>query len=263
MATLNVDGVRLVYEAEGTGRQSIAFVHGWCSKASHWDAQAAAFGPSYRIVRWDRRGMGRSRSDEPASSPDRHAADLAAVLDAEGIERVIVAGHAGGGPSALSFATQYPGRTEGLILIDTQLHALPGPGGPDELRQYLERSCQRLAADGAPYFERLYRSFFGPRAPAAIVDDAVANALSTPLAVAVAEILHMAGDTASMARRVACPVLWVSAQPDDAAAVMGVFADLTIGHVVGSGHFVPLEVPEQLNPMVAAFLADKVALASA
>ena len=57
-----------------------------------------------------------------------------------------------------------------------------------------------------------------------------------------------------------CPVLWVSARPDDAAAVRPHFAgtDLSIGHVVGSGHFVQVEVPDQFNPMLAAFLADKV-----
>lgn len=155
MATLDIDGARLVYDIEGDGDQTLAFVHGWCSKSAHWDAQAQAFGSTHRIVRWDRRGMGRSQADEPARSPARHADDLAAILDA-------------------------------------------------------------------------------------------------------AEMRHMGGDTATLARQVTCPVLWVSAQPDDTASVSGLFADLTVGHVVGSGHFVQLEVPDQLNAMVAAFLADKV-----
>jgi hypothetical protein len=45
-------------------------------------------------------------------------------------------------------------------------------------------------------------------------------------------------------------VLWVSANPADTAHVREGFADVMIGHVVGSGHFVGLEVPEQLNPMI-------------
>jgi pimeloyl-ACP methyl ester carboxylesterase len=258
MATLEQDGARLAYQVDGAGPRTMAFVHGWCSKAAHWDAQTAAFAPTHRIVRWDRRGMGRSRCDEPARSPADHADDLAAILDEEGIDRVTVAGHAGGGPTALTFATRHADRTEGLILVDTRLHSPVAPGADDWVA-FLERSCARLESDGAPYFESMYRSFFGPRAPEPVVADAVANALSTPLAVATTEMRHMAGDTAGLARQVRCPVLWVSAQPDDTPGVRELFSDVTVGHVVGSGHFVQIEVPQQLNPMIDAFWTDRVA----
>jgi pimeloyl-ACP methyl ester carboxylesterase len=259
MATLDLDGVQLAYGVEGGGPSAVAFVHGWCSSSAHWQAQAAAFAPSHRVVRWDRRGMGRSRCEQAADSPARHAQDLVTILDAEAIDRVVVVGHAGGGPTALTFAVRYPDRTAGLALVDTRLHT-PVTGKPDRWHDSLERSCWRLEAEGAPYFEQLYRSFFGPRAATAVVDDAVANALSTPVAVATAELRHMGGNTGALARQVACPVLWVSTQPDDTATVRELFADLTVGHVVGSGHFVQVEVPDQLNPMLAAFLADKVAV---
>lgn len=248
----------MAYDVEGDGAHAIAFAHGWCSKAAHWDAQAEAFRSSYRIVRWDRRGMGRALSSQPADSPARHADDLAAILDAEGIDKVTVVGHAGGGPSAVTFAVQHSQRVEGLILVDTRLNAAPADGQPNPWGDYIETMCSQLLSDGAPYFDTLYRSFFGHRAPAAVVDDAVANALATSPETAAAELRHMSGDTAALARRVACPVLWVSTQPDDTASVRQLFDDLTVGHVVGSGHFLQLEVPDQLNPMIAAFLADKV-----
>lgn len=263
MGTLDLDGARLTYDLDGSAAAAgpvLAFAHGWCSKSAHWSAQVAAFAPTYRIVRWDRRGMGRSTADHPADSPARHADDLAAILDAEGIERVVVAGHAGGGPTAVTFAARYAERTAGLILVDTRVTAAAPDGGPSPWADYLEKSCARLERDGAPYFERLYRGFFGPRAPEAVVADAVANALATPVATATAEMRHMGLDMAPTAAQTRCPVLWVSAQPDDTAEVRLRFAgtDLTVGHVVGSGHFVQVEVPDQLNPMIAAFLADKI-----
>lgn len=266
MATLDLDGARLDYHLDGPAAATpvLAFAHGWCSKSAHWSAQAAAFAPTCRIVRWDRRGMGRSIADRPADSPARHADDLAAILDAEGVERAVVAGHAGGGPTAVTFAARHADRTAGLILVDTRVTAAPPDTGPSPWVGYLEKSCARLESEGAPYFERLYRSFFGPRAPESVVADAVVNALATPVGVAVAEMRHMGLDTAGAAAQVRCPVLWVSAQPDDSAEVRERFAgtDLTIGHVVGSGHFVQVEVPDQLNPMIEAFLADKVSMAS-
>lgn len=258
MAILELDGAQLVYEVEGEGERALAFAHGWCSKLEHWDAQVEYLRATHRVVRWDRRGMGRSRTDRPADSPTRHADDLAAILDHEGIDRVTIAGHAGGGPTALSFAADHPARTEGLIMVDSTVHAMPAPGEDDPFGTSVTRSCERLRSDGDPYFRRIYAGFFGRRAPAALVADAVDNAVATPIDIAIGEMLHMVGDTASVARRVRCPVLWISARPEDTAMARDLFSDVMIGHVVGSGHFVQVEVPEQCNPMIAAFLADMI-----
>lgn len=260
MEVLELDGARLVYEVTGEGQRALAFVHGWCSMLGHWDAQVAAFRSSHRLVRWDRRGMGGSTADRPAGSPDRHAEDLAAILRVEGIERVTVIGHAGGGPSVLAFAERFPELTEALVLVDSGLHAAPASGEEDEVAAGYERSCGRLlGAEGTAYFSRLYRSFFGPRASPEVVAAAVDNALATPRDVAVAEMRHMLGDTVAAAGRVHCPVLWVSARPEDTAVAQRAFShtDVAVGHVVGSGHFVPVEVPEQLNAMIEAFLTSR------
>ncbi|MEA3216740.1 MAG: hypothetical protein QOJ19_2896 [Acidimicrobiia bacterium] len=258
MGKLEIDGAQLVYEVEGHGPPTLAFAHGWCSMLGHWDAQATHFRTTHRVVRWNRRGMSGSTTDHPAHSPARHADDLAAILDAEGIERVTIVGHAGGGPSALAFADRYADRTDALIMVDTRLHAPPQPGRENRWAAGVEQSCQRLSGEGDPdFFRTLYTSFFGPRADPATVAAAVGNALATPSDVAVAEMRHMLADTLSVAKRVVCPVLWVSAQPNDTAVVKDAFADVEIGHVVGSGHFVQLEVPEQLNAMMEVFLASR------
>ncbi len=112
--------------------------------------------------------------------------------------------------------------------------------------------------DAAAYLARLYPSFFGPRASAELVEAAVANAIRTPLPVAAAEMVQICGNTAALADQVNCPVLWVSAQPEDTDAIRALFPGAAIGHVVGSGHFVQLEVPEQFNAMLGAFL-DQIA----
>ena len=87
----------LNYEVEGSGAPAFALMHGWCSNLRHWDRQVEFFAPRHTIVRRDRRGMGQS-APKPAASPSDHADDLARVMDAAGIEKAIVMGHAGGGP---------------------------------------------------------------------------------------------------------------------------------------------------------------------
>lgn len=250
-----MDGASLRYVCAGEGSRTLSFAHGWCSRLEHWDAQAAHFERSHRVLRWDRRGMGASPA-APAGSAARHGADLAALLDACGVERTVVVGHAGGGPSALAFAANHAARTEALILVDT---AVNQPSDPRSQRfsDAVAVTVERLqAADAMTYFGELYRSYFGPRADPAVVAAAVAGAQAVPIEVTVSELLHMRQDTAAVAAEVTCPVLWVSAIAADTKMVRAAFpaAPLMIGHVVGSGHFVQLEVPEQLNAMIDAFI---------
>lgn len=255
MQTIDVDGARLSYLVEGEGEPALAFAHGWCSRLDHWDAQADAFRGRHRVVRWDRRGMGRSQGGVPADSPARHADDLVAILDAESIERVVIVGHAGGGPSAIAFAARHPGRARGLVLVDTGIYAPPAAGSEDAFATGIAKTIERITGpDGDERFRRQYTSYFGPRAAPAIVEAAVANALAVPREVAAGEVRHMLSDTVGWAGQVTCPVLWVSAQPTDTARVKAAFADVAVGHVVGSGHFVQVEVPEQLNPMIEVFV---------
>jgi pimeloyl-ACP methyl ester carboxylesterase len=255
VGTIDIDGVALAYDVDGQGESAIAFVHGWCSKAAHWDRQVEYFARTHRIVRWDRRGLSRSGGAPAATSPTRHADDLARILDHLGIGAVTVIGHAGGGPATISFAAHHPERVTGMVLVDTRLHD-PMAADAAGFAAAIQKSCGRLSDDA--FFARLYASFFGPRARREIVDDAIANALSTDRATAAEEMRHILTDTNAMARHVRCPVLWVSAHPDDTAGVRNAFPDAMVGHVVGSGHFVGLEVPEQLNPMIDVFLASMV-----
>ena len=172
----------------------------------------------HRVVRWDRRGIGRSGAAAAATGPDQHADDLAALLDHLGIDKVTVVGHAGGGPSTVAFAAHHPDRVTGMVLVDTGLNDASAPSA-EKMAAYIEKSASKL--DDDEFFERLYRSFFGPRAAKAVVDDAVANALATNRATAAAEMRHVCADTMAWAKEVRCPVLWVSANPDDTANPRG------------------------------------------
>ena len=262
MATLTVDGAELSYAVDGDG-PAIAFVHGWCSHSVHWGRVADAMAAQYRVVRWDRRGMGRSTTDVPAASAERHADDLAAILDAEGIDTAVVVGHAGGGPTTLSFATRHANRADAVGLVDI---ALNDPANAPAAKAYEQRIASIVDSlsghDREPAMRGLYSSFFGPHAAADIVAEAVSSAVDTEPDVAVAELAHVLSDTAGAARRTSCPVLWISANPRDTAGVEDVFDDVMVGHVVGSGHFPQVEVPDQVEAMLRTFLHQRTSRAS-
>src|SRR5215470_15328575 len=75
-------GAELYYKIEGNerGNPPLIFIHGWCSNLNHWEQQVRYFQDSHRILRMDRRGMGKSTTPGTGHTPAQHAADIAALL---------------------------------------------------------------------------------------------------------------------------------------------------------------------------------------
>jgi pimeloyl-ACP methyl ester carboxylesterase len=85
----------------------------------------------YRVLVPDNRGTGKSELPRRPFRMSAMADDVAAVLDAEGIERTVVAGISMGGMIAQHVAIRHAPRVEGLVLMATTCglpHGkLPGP----------------------------------------------------------------------------------------------------------------------------------------
>lgn len=117
------DGVRVYYEAYGTGEPAILFLPTWEIVHSRaWKFQIPYFARHGRVVTFDRRGNG--RSDRPADlrACDRRAAvgDALAVLDRVGAGRVVVVSWCAAGDD-LILAAEHPERVAGLVLIGPDL----------------------------------------------------------------------------------------------------------------------------------------------
>ena len=67
-------------------------------------------------------------------TPEAQADLYAALLDALGIDHVLVAAVSAGGPSALQFALRHPGRCRGLILVSAATGTLDGDYALKRLR---------------------------------------------------------------------------------------------------------------------------------
>lgn len=142
MDLLTRDGVRLGYEATGSG-PTVLLSHGFAATSGMWRQQVAALtGAGYRAVVWDQRGHGCSDApDDPAAySEEMAVADMAAVLDACGAGRVALVGLSLGGYLSLAFHLAHPARVAALVLCDT------GPGYKrDDARANWNRLADRTA----------------------------------------------------------------------------------------------------------------------
>ena len=112
--SIDVPGARLHVASAGQG-EPIVMLHGFLVDSGQWDREFAELAPEARVLRYDARGFGRS-SIEPGQSYAHHA-DLAAVLDACGIDRAVLLGCSGGAATALDFALTWPRRVSGLVLV--------------------------------------------------------------------------------------------------------------------------------------------------
>jgi 3-oxoadipate enol-lactonase len=124
---LGLDGGTLAWESAGEG-PGVVFLHPGLWDSRVWDEQFGVFSRTYRVLRYDLRGYGSSSRPEPGR-PYSHVADLAAVMDAAGVDRAAMIGNSMGGRVAIDFALTYPGRVAALIL------AAPGLGGFEGTRR--------------------------------------------------------------------------------------------------------------------------------
>jgi 3-oxoadipate enol-lactonase len=97
---------------------AVLLVHAGVADSRMWAPVAERLAASYRVVTCDLRGFGRTPLEPGRVS---HAADLAALLDDLGIERVAVVGASFGGHVALELALREPARVSALALLDALL----------------------------------------------------------------------------------------------------------------------------------------------
>lgn len=95
-------------------------LHGFGNEAHIWDDFAPVVAEYYRVLALDLRGHGDSDHD-PAGhyGYDDHTADLEAVVDRLGLQRLISLGHSLGGRIAMLHAARHPELMAGLVLVDT------------------------------------------------------------------------------------------------------------------------------------------------
>lgn len=148
MPRIDRDGVQIHYEVYGSG-PPLLLTHGYSSTSAMWQGQVEALSRDHRLILWDMRGHGQSDypDDPKAYSETLTVGDIAALLDAVGVERAIIGGLSLGGYMSLAFYRAHPERVRALLIIDT------GPGfKKDDAREAWNKrafeTAERLGRDG-------------------------------------------------------------------------------------------------------------------
>jgi 3-oxoadipate enol-lactonase len=113
-----VNGASLRYELSGRGKTTLVLVHEMGGTLESWDQVMPLLSGGRRILRHDCRGAGMSEKLRLPPTFDLLADDIAALLDAVGIEgKVAPVGCAVGAGVALAFALRYPHRVAAVVAM--------------------------------------------------------------------------------------------------------------------------------------------------
>ncbi len=117
MNWIEVNGTSLRYELSGSGQTTLVLVHEMGGTLDSWDQVLPALNNTRQVLRYDTRGAGLSEKIHGKVTFDDMADDLAALLDAIGIQgKVALAGTAVGGAVAIHFAVRHAARTAALVV---------------------------------------------------------------------------------------------------------------------------------------------------
>lgn len=235
----------------------VVLIHPLAASRSIWLDVIAAL-PVRRVLTLDVPGHGRNPPSETAWTMGDLADLVAALLDAEGIERAHVAGMSLGGTAALQFALDHPGRVAGIVAADCVPHY------PADVASALRARADEVRQRGMSAIgDSVLASWFTDEARAhdlEIVASTRTEFVGTPpngYAMAVDALIGT--DLRARLPEIACPTLLVYGREDlkamrDAAVSMD--AQIPGAHLrwLPGAHAAPVENPSEFATLLADFM---------
>lgn len=256
------DGLELNVRLEGEASRPVVMLgHSIGCDLTMWDAQAAALQPRFRVLRFDRRGHGRSQVPAGPADIARLGHDVLAILDALALERVSYVGISQGGMEALWLGAHAPARIERLVVANSA----PWLGMPERLQAAIDTASQQGAAGMAVlasgFLERWMPADWRSQEPAAWEALLRGFAGMSPEGFAACAAVLRDVDLRPVLGRITAPTLVVAGGAEGAAVLEGARAlagSLPAGRLAvipGGGHLTSLDHPAEFNRLLLDFLA--------
>ena len=185
------DSVRLFYRIDGAGGDTLVVVNGWQGNdQSYLAADLAPLARGRTVIFYDQRGSGRSSAvaDTARLGVASHAADLEAIREHFGIERMAILAHSGGGAIAAVYAARHPAHVARLVLV------APPPPTDAFARMTGERFAARVDPATLARIGALSASLPSAMDPEAVCRELMATALPRAYFADSARYRRMRGD---------------------------------------------------------------------
>ena len=253
MPTITHNSVKLAYESRGKGRPAFVFVHGWTCYRSFFAPQARHFARKHRVVSLDLRGYGESDKPQGPYPISAYVDDIAFLIGALRLGKVVAVGHSMGGITALQLGADHPDKVAGIVMVD------PAPlVWPPELKTGVDAIVAAIeAGNQEPRRQFIADALFLKTSDKALKKRVLKVMMASPSNVAANAMKGiLAFDGPAVAARCKVPALHLAATPplNPPHVMTQWMPDVVNGWTVGAGHFNMMEVPDQVNSMIANFL---------
>jgi 3-oxoadipate enol-lactonase len=162
------DGCVIHTEVEGPESAPVLMLSNSLGTDLHmWDEQTAPFTRHFRLLRYDRRGHGKSSVPKGSYSMERLGRDVLAVLDALGIAKINWCGLSMGGMVGQWLGANAANRIDKLILSNTACYYPDKTVWDGRIKTVREKGLGAIV-DGT--MERWFTKEFRDRAPQAIAN---------------------------------------------------------------------------------------------
>jgi pimeloyl-ACP methyl ester carboxylesterase len=269
-ASIHVLGARVHYLHAGSGRPML-LIHGLVGSSANWRRNIEVLSRSASVYAIDLVNMGRSqRISGLDASLEATADQVAATMDALGLDQADIAGHSHGGAVSLMLAARHPQRVRSLILF--------APANPfsylgDFLVRVYTTPVGRLAARLGPYLPRRIHAIALARMygdPARIAEDTLPTYIgalrirgTVPHILSIVRrwFADMAKLKAALPRVASIPTLLVwgdrdrAVDPASAVPLQRILRNSELYIVPGGGHVLFDEMPEEANRLMLNWLS--------
>jgi pimeloyl-ACP methyl ester carboxylesterase len=260
MPQIDVDGLRIGYEAAGSG-PPVVLVPGFVGDGpATWRRQLEDLSDEFTVVAWDPPGAGRSSDPPDTFRISEFAGCLAGFLGALGLASPHIVGLSFGGILALELFRRFPGVPRSLVLAGAYA-GWSGSLGTEAAAERLRRSLDAADLPDDEFAAALLPSMFSSSA----TDSAIASFSAAVRARRPAGFRAMArasaeADLRDVLPRIDVPTLVLHGSADTRAPLAvaeQLHASIPGSRLVvldGVGHVSPVEAPERFTREVRAFL---------
>jgi non-heme chloroperoxidase len=266
--------IEIYYEDHGSG-EPVVLIHGYPLNGNSWERQERALLASgRRVIRYDRRGFGRSSQPSVGYDDDTFAADLHALMEHLDVSDAVLVGFSMGTGEVTRYLGTYGSeRVRAAALLGTipplLLKTDDNAEGVD--RQVFEGIKAEIVKDWYAYFEDFLNNFYNVDVlPGSRISDRAWQASfnvaagASPFATYACVDSWLTDFRADVAK-IDVPVLVVHGTDDrilpfdaTAARLPALIADCTLVPVEGGPHNIGWTHPEDVNGGLVEFISAKV-----
>jgi len=256
------DDAEISYRALGDG-PPVILLHPFPVNHEFWLPVAEALSTRYRIVLPDLRGHGDSGSGDGPATMDKHAADIARVMDDAEIGRAPLVGVSLGGYALFEFWRRHRGRVAALGLCNTKAPA----DGTEARNARLQAANDVIERGTEPFFQSMVPRVFSKSTQEAR-PDLVKGALRMMRKMSPEDVAQVQRgmatrpDSVDTLKTINVPTMLVTGEDDILTGVNE--AELMRRHISNSqmrvipkaGHYAPWERPDDATRILREFLGE-------